>query len=104
MAGDDLSVSEAADALATSSQTVRALLRKGDLAGRQEPWGSRYVWVVSRSGVDAFLAEHGRLDGHRRRRPNRAPQHDPAVGPSMEPVIIEPVPEPVMVEPAFEPD
>ena len=52
---DDLTVAEAAEALGTSPQTVRALLRKGELAGRKRPWGSRYVWVPSRAGVDYFL-------------------------------------------------
>ena len=32
---DDLTVAEAAEALGTSPQTVRALLRKGELAGRK---------------------------------------------------------------------
>ena len=65
---DDLSVEDAALALGTSPQTVRALLRKGELTGRKQPWGSRYVWVPSRSGVDEFISVHGRLDGRRRRR------------------------------------
>jgi uncharacterized protein len=68
---DDLTVVEAADALGTSPQTVRALLRKGELRGRRQPWGSRYVWVPSRKGVDEFLSEFGRLDGRRR---SRAPE------------------------------
>jgi excisionase family DNA binding protein len=64
---DDLTVDEAADALGTTPQTVRTLLRKGELRGRREPWGSRFVWVPSRKGVDEFLSENGRLDGRRRR-------------------------------------
>ena len=68
MKEDDLTVGEAADALGTSPQTIRALLRKGDLRGQRRSWGARYVWVPSRQGVDDFLSEHGRLDGHRRRR------------------------------------
>ena len=64
--GDDLTVAEAADALGTSPQTVRSLLRKGELDGRRRQWGSRFVWDVSRAGVDEFLAEYGRLDGRRR--------------------------------------
>lgn len=59
----------AASALGTSEQTVRSLLRKGELEGRKEPWGTRYVWVVSRVGVEEFVARHGRLDGRRRRMP-----------------------------------
>jgi excisionase family DNA binding protein len=71
---DDLTVAEAAEALGTSVQTVRALLRKGELAGRQEPRGTRHTWVTSRKGVDAFLSKNGRLDGRRRRRPSRVTQ------------------------------
>ncbi len=73
---DDLTVAEAAEALGTSPQTVRALLRKGELAGRKRPWGSRYVWVPSRAGVDYFLSVHGRLDGHRRRPVVEAPAEE----------------------------
>jgi uncharacterized membrane protein (UPF0182 family) len=65
-------VAEAADALGTSPQTVRRLLRDGELRGRRQPWGDRFVWVPSRKGVREFLSQHGRLDGRRRSRP-RAP-------------------------------
>jgi uncharacterized protein len=68
--GDDLTVTEAAEALGTSPQTVRTLLRNGELRGRKRPWGTRYVWVPSQQGVDEFLAEFGRLDGRRRRPPS----------------------------------
>ena len=68
MREDDLTVGEAADALGTSPQTIRALLRKGDLQGQKRAWGTRYVWVPSRQGINDFLSEHGRIDGHRRRR------------------------------------
>src|SRR3954452_2982669 len=68
-ASDDLTVAEAADALGTSPQTVRRLLRNGELRGRRQPWGDRFVWVPSRNGVREFLSQHGRLDGRRRRRP-----------------------------------
>src|SRR4026209_364042 len=71
MVGDDLTVAEAADALGTSAQTVRTLLRKGELRGRKQAWGTRYVWVPSLKGVDEFLAQHGRLDGRRRHRSGR---------------------------------
>src|SRR5689334_15387375 len=103
MVGEDLSVSETAAALGASPQTVRTLLRKGELPGRKEPWGSRYVWVASRAGVDAFLAEHGRLDGQRRRpqpvsepAPEPTPEQAPEPAPERAP---EPTPEPA-VEPA----
>ena len=76
----DLSVAEAAEALGTSPQTIRALLRKGDLRGRKRAWGTRYVWVPSRQGVDEFLSEHGRLDGHRRRRPQPVMRPEEAQG------------------------
>src|SRR3954465_11531413 len=66
---DDLTVAEAAAALETTPQTVRALLRNGDLKGRKQAWGSRFVWVPSRKGVDEFLSQHGRLEGRRRGRP-----------------------------------
>src|SRR3954470_18301470 len=65
---DDLTVGEAADALGTSPQTVRRLLREGQLRGRRQPWGKRFVWVPSRKGVGEFLSQHGRLDGRRRGR------------------------------------
>ena len=51
-----LTVAEAAEALGTSPQTVRALLRKGQLRGEQRPWGSRYVWEVSPEGLEEFLS------------------------------------------------
>ncbi len=62
-------MAEAAEALGTSPQTVRRLLRDGELRGRREPWGNRFVWVPSRKGVSEFLSQQGRLDGRRRRRP-----------------------------------
>ncbi len=80
-----LTVAQVAEALGTSPQTVRALLRKGQLRGEQRPWGSRYVWEVSSEGLDDFLSTYGRLDGHRRS-PLPVPVATPdAVGP-LEPV------------------
>ena len=64
--GDDLTVVETAEALGTSPQTVRTLLRNGELRGDKRAWGQRYVWEVRRDAVDEFLAAYGRLDGHRR--------------------------------------
>jgi uncharacterized membrane protein (UPF0182 family) len=61
-----LSVDDAAEALGTSAQTVRTMLRKGELRGERRPWGSRYVWHVSADGLQEFLAEYGRLEGGRR--------------------------------------
>ncbi len=70
-----LTVAETAEALGTSPQTVRTLLRKGELRGDKREWGSRYVWEVSHEAVDEFIAEFGRLDG-RRRPPRRAPTEE----------------------------
>jgi uncharacterized protein len=83
----DLTVAEAAHALGTSPQTVRTMLRKGDLQGSKRPWGSRFVWVVSAQGLDEFLADFGRLDGGRRtpRTPvaaDPAPAHDAPTPPA----------------------
>ncbi len=86
-----LTVAQVAEALGTSPQTVRALLRKGQLLGEQRPWGSRYVWEVSSEGLDDFLSTYGRLDGHRRS-PQPVPVATPdAVGP-LEPVPPAPTP------------
>jgi uncharacterized membrane protein (UPF0182 family) len=76
--GDDLTVAEAAAALQTSPQTVRKLLRDGELRGRKQAWGSRFVWVPSRKGVDEFLSQNGRLEGHRRGRPPAAVPRKPS--------------------------
>jgi uncharacterized membrane protein (UPF0182 family) len=77
---DDLTVDEAADALGTTPQTVRTLLRKGELHGRKQPWGTRFVWVASREGIDEFLSQNGRLDGRRRRPPDTVAGLDEPVG------------------------
>jgi uncharacterized membrane protein (UPF0182 family) len=77
---DDLTVAEAARALGTTPQTVRTLLRKGELRGRKEPWGNRFVWVPSRQGIDEFLSQHGRLDGRRRRHSSTAAALDETAG------------------------
>jgi excisionase family DNA binding protein len=74
---DDVTVAEAAAALQTSPQTVRKLLRDGELRGRKQAWGSRFVWVPSRKGVDEFLSENGRLEGRRRGRPPPAVSKKP---------------------------
>lgn len=68
MRDDDASVTQAAAALGTSPQTIRTLLRKGELRGRKKAWGSRYVWVPSWTGIEEFLVANGRLDGRRRTR------------------------------------
>jgi excisionase family DNA binding protein len=87
--GDDLTVAEAAAALRTSPQTVRKLLRDGELTGRKQAWGSRFVWVSSRRGVDEFLSQHGRLEGRRRGRPPPAvPQKPFFLGPRTRATVI----------------
>lgn len=63
---DELTVSEAAAELDTSVQTIRNYLRSGTLRGSQNP--KTGAWRVRRASVDAFLAEHGRLEGGRRRK------------------------------------
>jgi hypothetical protein len=74
---DDLTVAEAAAALGTSPQTVRKLLRVGELSGRKQAWGGRFVWVPSRKGVDEFLSQYGRLEGRRRGWPRAAAPRAP---------------------------
>jgi uncharacterized membrane protein (UPF0182 family) len=95
---DDLTVAEAAEAIGTSPQTIRTLLRKGELRGRKQPKGKRFVWVPSRRGVDEFLSQYGRLEGRRRSRGSQAPQAEEAVefvdviGDVEEPPLSEPLP------------
>ena len=84
-----LTVAQVAEALGTSPQTVRALLRKGQLRGEQRPWGSRYVWEVSPEGLDDFLSTYGRLDGHRRSAPPT-----PAAAPTVPATPAAPAPAP----------
>jgi uncharacterized membrane protein (UPF0182 family) len=87
--GDDLTVAEAAATLGTTPQTVRTLLREGKLRGRKQPWGSRFVWVPSRSGVDEFLSQNERLRGRRGGRQAAAtPQKRFSLGPRRRATII----------------
>jgi len=87
--GDDLTVAEAAATLQTTPQTVRKLLRDGTLKGRRQPWGSRFIWVPSRRGVDELLSQNGRLDGRRRGRPAPAvPQKRSFLGPRKRATVI----------------
>ena len=59
---DDLTVAEAAEALGTSPQTVRALLRKGELARPQAAVGKSVRLGSQSAGVDYFLS-HARATG-----------------------------------------
>lgn len=61
-----MTVTETAEVLSTSRQTVRTLLRSGELHGRKLPRGTRFEWRVGRKEVSDFLSTHGRLDGRRR--------------------------------------
>jgi hypothetical protein len=61
---DEMTVAEAAAAIGTSTQTIRNFLGDRTLSGRRGPRG---WWLVERTSVVAFLEEHGRLAGGRRR-------------------------------------
>jgi excisionase family DNA binding protein len=61
---DEISVSEAADLLGTSGQTVRNYIRRGLLSARR-PDGR---FLVDRGSVEALLRQGGLVRGRRRRR------------------------------------
>lgn len=67
---DEISVSEAAERLATTGQTIRNYLRSGILQGRRGSDGR--TLLVSRKSVESLLAQHGPLNGGRRRRARRS--------------------------------
>lgn len=56
---DTLTTGQAARELGTTPPTVRSLLERGLLAGRQERRGTRFVWLVDASSVRTYLAKHG---------------------------------------------
>jgi excisionase family DNA binding protein len=60
-----MTVTEAAQALKTSTQTIRNFLGNGTLTGRRGP---KKWWLIDRESVDALLRERGHLNGGRRRR------------------------------------
>jgi hypothetical protein len=62
MADDDLSVSETAARIGVSGQTVRNYFHDGVLLGRRV--SDRRI-VIHRTSVDAFLLEHGPMNGRR---------------------------------------
>lgn len=66
---DEMTVSEAAQALGTSGQTIRTFLGDGTLTGRR---GARNAWLVDRASVASFLRTRGRLNGQRRRKSRAA--------------------------------
>jgi excisionase family DNA binding protein len=66
---DEMTPGEAAEALGTSTQTIRNLLGDGSLTGRRGP---RNWWLVDRASVTAFLQTRGRLNGNRRRKSRAA--------------------------------
>jgi excisionase family DNA binding protein len=54
-----VTVAEAARLLGTSPQTMRTLLRKGELPGRKRPEGGHDRWDVSRPELERFVADYG---------------------------------------------
>src|SRR4051812_8614798 len=59
----EVSVAEAAVLLGTSPQSVRTMLRSGELAGEKRAVGSRFVWVVRQDAIDELLTRPTRLNG-----------------------------------------
>lgn len=54
-----LTVKEAAEKLRCHPETVRELLRRGDLEGiKYSSAGRRGVWKISEKAIDAFLNRH----------------------------------------------
>jgi excisionase family DNA binding protein len=64
-----MTTGEAAEALGTSTQTIRTFLGDGTLKGHQD---QRKTWLVDRRSVDAFLESRGPLNGGRRCRSHKA--------------------------------
>lgn len=58
----NLSTKQAAELLAVTVPTVRHMLEDGRLAGRTEPNGSRFRWLVSRESVEALRAKRDARD------------------------------------------
>lgn len=63
---DDISTADAARRLNTTPPTVRRLLERGDLTGRQEARGGRFSWRVSEASLEKYLDAHGPFAGRRR--------------------------------------
>ena len=85
-------MAEAAEVLGTSPQTIRTMLRTGELRGSQRAWGSRFVWEVDRDSVVALLDEFGKFNG-RRRKPRPARDDPPRTAIAPGPAPAEAVPE-----------
>ena len=66
-----ISTAEAAKRLATTAPTVRRMLESGQLAGNRRSRGSRFVWDVTPTSVNAYLAAHGPINGKRPSRPSK---------------------------------
>jgi len=62
---DTVLTGEAAARLGTTAPTVRSLIERGLLTGRQEQRGARFVWLVEVSSIDAYLREHGEFTRRR---------------------------------------
>ncbi len=56
---DTVRPGEAARLLGTTPPTVRLMLERGVLSGRQDQHGTRLWWVVDTSSIDAYLSAHG---------------------------------------------
>jgi hypothetical protein len=65
---DTLTTGQVAGELGTTAPTVRSLLERGLLTGRQEHRGTRFVWLVDASSVRTYLAKHGEFS----RRPRQS--------------------------------
>jgi chromosome segregation ATPase len=63
---DSVTTGEAARQLGTTPPTVRSLLARGLLVGKQERRGSRFQWWVDAASVNAYLHEHGAFRRQRR--------------------------------------
>lgn len=48
-----VSVSQAAEILGVSRQTVHAMIKRGDLSAERVPFGSRFLYRIRRADLDA---------------------------------------------------
>lgn len=66
---DAVMTGEAAELLGTTPPTVRTLLNRGLLTGRQVRRSTGFVWLVDASSIQKYKREHG--DFRKRTRPSR---------------------------------